>query len=40
LLRIEEELGTAARYPGFATFAGSRIGEGAAKRASKTASKK
>ena len=40
LLRIEEELGTAARYPGFAAFAGSRIGEGAAKRASKTASKK
>jgi enolase len=40
LLRIEEELGTAARYPGFAAFAGSRIGEAAAKRASKTASKK
>ena len=40
LLRIEEELGTAARFPGFAAFAGSRIGEGAAKRASKTASKK
>jgi enolase len=40
LLRIEEELGTAARFPGFAAFAGSRIGEGFAKRASKTASKK
>ncbi|HXF41293.1 MAG TPA: phosphopyruvate hydratase [Blastocatellia bacterium] len=39
LLRIEEELGSAARYPGFAAFAGSRLGE-AAKRASKTASKK
>jgi enolase len=39
LLRIEEELGTSARFPGFAAFAGSRIGE-AAKRASKTASKK
>jgi enolase len=40
LLRIEEELGTAARYPGFAAFAGSRLGEGAARRASKSASKK
>jgi len=40
LLRIEEELGTAARYPGFAAFSGSRLGEGAARRASKTASKK
>lgn len=40
LLRIEEELGAAARFPGFAAFAGSRIGETAAKRASKTASKK
>jgi enolase len=40
LLRIEEELGTAARYPGFAAFAGSRSGEDAAKRAAKTASKK
>jgi enolase len=40
LLRIEEELGTAARYPGFAAFAGSRLGEDAARRASKTASKK
>jgi enolase 1/2/3 len=40
LLRIEEELGSAARYPAFEAFAGSRIGEAAAKRASKTASKK
>ena len=40
LLRIEEELGSAARFPGFGAFAGSRIGEAAAKRASKTASKK
>ena len=40
LLRIEEELGSAARYPSFGAFAGSRIGETAAKRASKTASKK
>jgi enolase len=40
LLRIEEELGNAARYPGFDAFAGSRIGEAAAKQASKTASKK
>ncbi|HSQ18942.1 MAG TPA: phosphopyruvate hydratase, partial [Blastocatellia bacterium] len=40
LLRIEEELGAAARFPGFAGFAGSRIGEAAVKRASKTASKK
>jgi enolase len=40
LLRIEEELGSAARYPGFGAFAGSRIGETAAKGASKTASKK
>jgi enolase 1/2/3 len=40
LLRIEEELGTAARFPGFAAFAGSRFCEPAAKRASKTASKK
>src|SRR5262245_39212618 len=39
LLRIEEELGTAARFPGFAAFAGARVGE-AAKPASKTASKK
>jgi enolase len=40
LLRIEEELGSAARYPGFAAFAGSRLGEAAARRASKTASRK
>jgi enolase len=40
LLRIEEELGTGARFPGFAAFAGSRFGEPAAKRASKTATKK
>jgi enolase 1/2/3 len=40
LLRIEEELGVAARFPGFASFAGSRNGEAAAKRASRTASKK
>ena len=40
LLRIEEELGNAARYLGFDAFAGSRIGEAAAKQASKTASKK
>jgi enolase len=40
LLRIEEELGTAARYPGLGAFAGSRLGDAAAKRAFKTASKK
>jgi enolase len=40
LLRIEEELGSAAKYPAFGAFAGSRIGEAAAIRASKTASKK
>jgi len=40
LLRIEEELGSSARFPGFSAFAGSRIGEAAAKRASKTAAKK
>ena len=40
LLRIEEELGAAARFPGFATFAGSRSEEAAAKRATKSASKK
>ena len=40
LLRIEQELGSAARFPGFAAFAGSRSGEVATKRASKTASKK
>jgi enolase len=39
LLRIEEELGTVARFPGFAAFAGSSVGE-AAKQATKTASKK
>jgi enolase 1/2/3 len=40
LLRIEEDLGTAARFPGFAAFAGYRFGEPAVKRASKSASKK
>jgi enolase len=40
LLRIEEELGTSARFPGFAVFAGSRGEEASAKRATKTASKK
>ncbi|MEK6324486.1 MAG: phosphopyruvate hydratase [Acidobacteriota bacterium] len=40
LLRIEEELGTAARFPGFAAFTGSRIGQAAARRASKAAAKK
>ena len=40
LLRIEEELGSPARYPGFAAFAGSRLGEAAARSASKTASRK
>jgi enolase len=39
LLRIEEELGSAGRFPGFAAFAGSRVGA-AANRATKTASKK
>ena len=39
LLRIEEELGSAGRFPGFAAFAGSRVGA-AATRATKTASKK
>ena len=39
LLRIEEELGNVARFPGFAAFAGSRAGDDA-KRATKTASKK
>jgi enolase len=38
LLRIEEELGSVARFPGFAAFAGSRAGD--AKQATKTASKK
>src|SRR6185369_8363580 len=40
LLRIEEELGTAARFPGFAAFIGSRIGQNAASRASKAVAKK
>lgn len=40
LLRIEEELGTAARFPGFGAFAGSRVREATAERATKTASKK
>jgi enolase len=40
LLRIEEELGTAAQFPGFAAFVGSRVGQAAAKRAFKTAAKK
>jgi enolase len=40
LVRIEEELGTAARFQGFAVFAGSRGEEAAAKRATKTATKK
>ena len=40
LLRIEEELGTAGRFPGFAAFVGSRIGQAAARRASKAAAKK
>ena len=39
LLRIEEELGSAGRFPGFAAFAGSRAGA-AANRATRTASKK
>ena len=39
LIRIEEELGASARFPGFAAFSGSRLAE-PAKRASKTASKK
>jgi enolase len=39
LLRIEEELGSAGRFPGFAAFAGSRVGA-AANRATKTASNK
>src|ERR1041384_1053561 len=39
LLRIEEELGAAARFPGFGAFAGSKAGEDS-KRATKTASKK
>ncbi len=39
VLRIEEELGSAGRFPGFAAFAGSRVGV-AANRATKTASKK
>jgi len=33
LLRIEEELGSSARYPGFSAFAGSRVGDVASKRA-------
>ena len=39
LLRIEEELGSAARFPGFAAIAGANAGEDI-KRATKTASKK
>ena len=39
LLRIEEELGSAARFPGFAAIAGSNAREDT-KRATKTASKK
>jgi enolase len=39
LLRIEEELGSGARFPGFAALAGSRVGAGLS-RAAKTASKK
>ena len=39
LLRIEEELGSAGRFPGFAAFAGSRVGA-AANRATRTTSKK
>ena len=39
LLRIEEELGSACRFPGFAAFAGSRVGA-TANPATKTASKK
>lgn len=40
LLRIEEELGSAARFPGFSAFAGIRAAESAQKRATKTAAKK
>jgi enolase len=40
LLRIEEELGSSARFPGFGSFTSSKVGERPARRTARTAARK